>query len=183
MIDDGARVSSALALIGVAVLTALHKLEKLRLLKSGSEIKNIPLILSLYLKLATDQADAIDYAYELPISIENWDLWPEYVVAYAEHHSIELSDETGVKGTTERKEKFNGFEYDDLPGKKNQIDRWGYKSAHKEFVEQYGHGRVIGGDQYLIPKMSKKERIKASYVDGKDPLAEMGPLPEGIWKF
>lgn len=166
----------------------MDRLASAGLLTPNSEIKNIPLILSLYLKLADDQADAMDYGGELPIKIDHWEYWPDGIVAYAKHHNIELSDETGVKGTSELVEKFSNADYVKFP--KNSDDRWGYKRIHGKFVKLYSRsptGKVIGGDHHVITKMSKKERIRASYMPvkrgkGKDPLEEMGP-PPGIWKF
>jgi hypothetical protein len=186
------RVSSTLALIGVAVLTALNKLEAANLLKHGSSIKNIPLILSIYLMIADDHKDEMNNWFSDQVGTKNWNLWPDRIVAYARHHNIKLSDETGIKNTDKLVQKFSGAEYGKFPRKrKSGEDRWGYKGAHKDFAEAYGHrktllGRelVIGGDAFDITKIPKEVRIQKSYLgDGKDPLDNMGPLPEGIWKF
>ena len=183
---------STLALIGVAVLTALNKLEAADLLKHGSSIKNIPLILSMYLMIADDHDDEMSHWFSYRLRIKNWTHWPDRIVAYARHHNIELSDETGIKNTDKLVQKFDKAKYDKFPPKrKSGVDRWGYKRTHKEFAETYGHRRtilgremVIGGDGYDVTKIPKKERIQKSYgEEGKDPIDDMGPLPEGIWKF
>ena len=179
-------------MIGVAVLTALDKLEAADLLRQDSAIKNIPLVFSMYLKIADDCKDAMDVLLPVAISIRSWNRWPDRIVAYAQHHNIELSDETGIKNTNKLVQKFGAAKYDKFPAKrKGGEDRWGYKRVHKGFIDAYGYQRYIigdrkfiGGDAFDITKMDKEERIEKSYIeDGKDPLDEMGPPPEGIWKF
>ena len=178
-------------MIGVAVLTALNKLEAADLLKQGSSIKNISLILSMYLMIADHYKDAMSNWFSDRVRIKDWNRWPDRIVAYAHHHNIKLSDETGIKNTDKLVQNFGGAKYDKFPPKrKSGEDRWAYKKAHKDFADEYGHpktiGRqiVIGGNTFDITKMPKEVRIKKSYLgDGKDPLDEMGPPPEGIWKF
>jgi hypothetical protein len=186
------RVSSTLALIGVAVLTALNKLEAADLLKQGSSIKNIPVILSMYLMIGDVYKNEMNSCFSDHIKIKDWNRWPDRIVAYVHHHNIELSDKTGIQNTDKFVQNFSGQEYSKFPAKrKSGEDRWGYKRAHKDFTDMYGQrktifGRqmVIGGDAFDITKMPKKERIEKSYLgDGKDPIDEMGPPPKGIWKF
>lgn len=187
------RVSSTLAMIGVVVLTALNKLEAADLLKQGSSIRNIPLILSMYLMIADQYKEGMNSWWSDQIEIKDWTRWPNRIVAYANQHNIELSDKTGIKNTDKLVQKFGGAICGKFPPKrKSGKDRWGYKRAHKDFTDEYGHrktffGRqmVVGGDAFDITQMTKEHRIEKSYLgDGKDPLDEMeGPPLKGIWKF
>jgi hypothetical protein len=185
--DDGERVAATVGLVGIAVLSMLHRLEQAKLLTPVSAIKNLPFILSLILKAAEALEDVMDYGDEMPIQIKQGETWPDSVVAYAKHHGIELSDTTGVSGTSALVEKFNDMEYDEFPAAKNKKsvdDRWGFKDLYKKFVTLYGPWKTksIGGNHFDITKIPKRDRIGASY-EGMDPLVEMGPPPPGVWKF
>lgn len=84
--DDGERVGTTFHVIGIATLSILNLLEGERLLQNASPIKNIPLVLALYLLWSKDFEDAMDSA-----SIEDAGHWPHQVIAYAVKHDIELA--------------------------------------------------------------------------------------------
>lgn len=84
-IDDGERVSDTIRVVGTTLLAALNTLDRNDLLKPNSEIKDISLVMGLFLKISGIFGDAIFIG-------EEEQEWPEYIIAYAKGKGIKLGD-------------------------------------------------------------------------------------------
>lgn len=84
-IDDGERVSATINVVGTALLAALNTLDRDGLLKPDSEIKDISLVMGLFLEIAAIFEDAMSID-------EEGQKWPEYIMTYAKEKCIELGD-------------------------------------------------------------------------------------------
>ncbi|KAF1811723.1 hypothetical protein P152DRAFT_474446 [Eremomyces bilateralis CBS 781.70] len=157
MLEDGECMAQTLALVGQALLTGLNVLERADLLKPDSKIKNIGLVVGLFLSLAAMHTDAMDD-----------EEWPSQAIAYCKSHNVEIkglydSDELVAQAD----EGLDLEDFEDPPGP----DRFNFKRMFKDLSDRYG---PLGGSKYDIVKMSKKERIAASY-DKEDPLDKADP--------
>ncbi|OTB09545.1 hypothetical protein M426DRAFT_316097 [Hypoxylon sp. CI-4A] len=155
---DPKKLETTTGLVGRALVSGLNELDRARLLKADSEIKDLGLVLTFYLHWA-DSLKNID-GIELPFCKE--------VVAYAKKAGIDFK-EAGCYGA---EEKVKALEKDigrikPLSGSP-KADRWEWKRKFRKFARDY----KIGGEKYNILKMSRSQR--ASYAhDKKDPLADV----------
>ncbi|KAF3061026.1 hypothetical protein GL218_03102 [Daldinia childiae] len=161
---DVQRINTTVNLVGRALLTVLNELDRAKMLKADSEIKDLGLIMTFYLYWVED-LEIPDL--ELPYRKE--------VVSYAKRAGIDLSL-AGCYGTDE---KIKALE---RAGKIKPIsgapktDRWDWKKKFKKFSKEY----KIGGERFNILKMSRDERAGYAF-DKKDPLADISDkaLQEG----
>jgi hypothetical protein len=105
MIDDSQRVADTMHVIGYALLVALNHLERDGLLKPGSPVKNLPLVLSLFFHWAK-YSPYFDY-----VENSSWDgaeVWLDMAALYARKHNIDIEGE-GVYNIKEMtmKEPYN----------------------------------------------------------------------------
>lgn len=82
-VDDGDRTNDFIALLGRAFLTALHAVDRAGRLTKDSELRDLGLVMSLYLEWSHGLED-----YGLN---ENDDMpWREHILAYAKKAGIDL---------------------------------------------------------------------------------------------
>jgi hypothetical protein len=180
-------------------LSMLAKLESRDLLKPDSEVKDLGVVMALYIKLFSEYSDGFlgddfdisedDLSEDEPpkkkrskkafsIDLNSFDA---YLLAYARKHNVELRGPSNINSLV------NDLEDIDLPAAKG--DPWGWAAALKDYklkngVPSYafrGQYRKIGGDALDITTWSSAERKKHSF-DKKDPLGkkEIEALKEGL---
>ncbi|KAI1871409.1 uncharacterized protein JN550_004403 [Neoarthrinium moseri] len=163
-LDDGERVQETVRLIGLSFLATLNEIDKASLLKKDSTIKDLGLVMSLYLQWSNGLGD---YGIDGEENIG----WRKDVVAYAKKARVDL-EANGCFGIGKvvklLDEEHDGIE--PLPGAA-KADRWGWKKTLTAYTKSYGKRGKIGGEQFNIMKMSRKERASHAF-DKKDPLAQ-----------
>ncbi|KAH6653074.1 hypothetical protein BKA67DRAFT_568491 [Truncatella angustata] len=162
--EDGERVQATCNLIGRSILATLNELDLAGLLKADSSIKDLSLIISLYIYWSDDLGDmGIEESEDLK--------WRVELLAYAKKAKLDL-EAAGVYGIGEKIESLEE-EYDEIAPLAGaaKADRWGWKQAFSAHAKDYGKGGKLGGENFNIMRMSKKERKEYNF-DGKDPLAE-----------
>lgn len=179
--EHGERVTATCGLIGCAFLSTLNELDMASLLKADSPIKDLGLVISLYV---TWSHDLDGYGCDEPKHTK----WRGEMLAYVKKAGIDI-EASGVFGVRDAVEKLVET-YKTISSLKGaaKADRWGWKktvSAWKNndlysyqllaqltsHGKKYGKGGKIGGEQYNILKMTKAERTKYNF-DNKDPLAD-----------
>ncbi|KAF2813464.1 uncharacterized protein BDZ99DRAFT_460703 [Mytilinidion resinicola] len=175
-LDDGDRLCATVDAIGRALLTALNALERADLLKPDSKVKNLPMVLSMFLSLASD-LDGTGAMERDMLGADKDQTWPHAVVAYARAHDIDLKGK-GIYGSAETVDKFDDMGMEDFK-KKAGPDRWGFKTAFKAFTAHWAapsgpKKKTLGGEFFDIIKKSSAYRKKHAF-DGKDPLDKMDP--------
>lgn len=159
-------------------LTMLAKLESLGLLGPDSEIKNLGMVMALYLCTTSDmRAYGIcegneDKANKIA-AFYNSD---EMILAYAKKYNI------GLRGPSNLDSCVEDLDEVELPPAKD--DPWGWAAVLKQYEKLHGRERKkpkIGGIQYDITAMSSAERKESSY-NGKDPLkkSEIEKIKQGM---
>ncbi|KAI1106588.1 hypothetical protein F4804DRAFT_300500 [Jackrogersella minutella] len=166
MVGDRKKFEATVGLIGRALVSALNELDRAKMLKADSEVKDIGLVISFYLY----------WTNTLPDQGAEWPFRKE-AVAYAKKAGIDLK-EAGCYGT-EEKVKTLEKEFGKIkPLSANpKSDKWDWKKKFKKFSKE----NKIGGDKYNILKMTRKERASFA-LDKKDPLADVPDkaIEEGI---
>lgn len=160
-------------MIGRMFLTMLAKLEKEGLLKPDSDLKNIGVVMELYVQVARmleRMADLLGDEEAVPLFKGSEvkfkpGLFHAYVKAYATKYNISLMDWS--------RENDNELPELELPPPGD--DPWGWEKSFKEYVNQHG-GRsgpgakpIIGGDYWDMTTWTSAQR-KAQSWDNKDPL-------------
>ncbi|KAF2268149.1 hypothetical protein CC78DRAFT_613362 [Lojkania enalia] len=186
--EDGDKVRAQTGLVGCALLTALDALERAGELKPDSKFLDLPLVISIFLEWAHNLDD-------YGIDGDNAS-WRSDAVDYFK--KAKFDPEKGVSVTAKRlhdldranqeEEEEEDDDDDDEPGdssaahRGSKKDPWGWKAHLKDFKRM--HTVKMGGTQYDITKMSKKERARYAF-DGKDPLADVPAhaLKEGLLDF
>lgn len=125
-LNDGDRLCETIDAIGQALLTALNVLERADLLKPDSKVKNLPVVLSMFLYFAGDLDDTGAMERDMSGAAKE-QIWPNAVVAYANEHDIDLKGK-GVYGIADTVDKFDDMELKAFK-KKAGPDRWGWKKA------------------------------------------------------
>lgn len=175
-VDDGQKVHDYAGIVGTTLLAALNTLDRNDLLKPDSEFKDIALVIGLYLEVAANFGDALDW----PRGDES--LWPNQIVTFAKEKGIEIDMPFGVE---KRIQRFDTGEK--LPRK--AVDRFKFKPLFKWIEQQYGtkpgpsaSKPTIGGHKFDITKWSREDRAEYAF-DDKDPLPDkiVQDLKEGKW--
>jgi len=195
-IDDSDTLNITTLLIGRTFLTMLAGLESQGLLKEDSEIKNIGVVMALYMTLAVQfrQSDVLEVDEDEPKSKKKQtgkkssfefdpSRYDDYVVAYANKYAIPLKGEEDIDnlaaacdGTVE------------LPvATPADPDPWGFAAAMVKYerdcgtAPKRGKKAAIGGDSLDITTWSSAERKSHSF-DNKDPLGkkELAAIKEGM---
>jgi hypothetical protein len=142
--------------------------ESKNMLSETSEVKDLGLIMGLFIKLARDVRE-----YNLLESDEKFERFDDYVLAYATKFGITLR---GPKDIDELAAECNGTVK--LPvATAAKPDVWSVYTAINNFKKAYGGSlgprspAKIGGDHYDITAMSSAERKDAAF-DKKDPLSK-----------
>lgn len=164
-------------------LAMLATLERHDLLKPDSEVKNLGVIMALFLKLwgSDDSLGELDdkmlkkskkpFVFDLTH-------FNDYILAYAKKYNIKLLGPSDINDLIEDLEEVS------LPPTSD--DPWGWGPAFKSYVKDYstsvrGPSGRIGGDSYDITTWSSAERKRHSFT-GKDPLSkkEIDALKKGM---
>lgn len=155
-------------------------LESKKHLSETSEIKDLGLVMALYMQMAKSYRDDISLLQGKSQSSR----FDDYVLAYANKHAVPLvgpSDIDEIAAACDGTVK--------LPAATDKKpDPWGSAAAIKKYEKEHGWkgGRAsksikIGGDKHDIMAMSSAER-KAHNFNKKDPLGkrEMEALKKGL---
>ncbi|KAF2839915.1 hypothetical protein M501DRAFT_1015999 [Patellaria atrata CBS 101060] len=176
-IDDGEGVSETAGIICLAILAMLNPLEKEKLVDA---VPNVGVILAIYTEFLTGHADSLSCARTKDV-----EQYPAMIHKLADKLNIKITGpydftpELGFSKVADLKQaQLKLIEKPAAKDKFNFVKHW------NEFARQRIGGFKIGPSNYDITKMTKKERIEASF-DGKDPLEKMkkaGPIPSsGIY--
>lgn len=97
------------ALISVAILSGLNKLERSDLLKKYSSIKNLSLIVAPYLYFGKLAADHLRDGKSM-LGLKTWNIWPFRIIGYATHKDLDLANCSypEIEELLERFERKNG---------------------------------------------------------------------------
>jgi hypothetical protein len=115
MADDGDRVNMLHGLMGCAAATALELIDREGQLKADFELRDLGLVISLWLKFGEGKED---YGMD-----EEMFEWRSVLIAYADKAGIDLV-KTGCGGTKELEEKYRHTKLKLDGGKKVKADRW-----------------------------------------------------------
>lgn len=120
--DDGERVQETQQLINRSFLNSLNEIDMAGLLKADSRIKDLGLIISLYLHWSDDHEDyGIEEGEDLESRTE--------ILAYAKKAGLDL-EATGVYGIAEHVKSLEETHGEIAPlAGKAKADRWGWKKA------------------------------------------------------
>lgn len=91
--NDKKRLEATISLIGRALLTALNELDRAKILRTDSDIKDLGLVITFYLYWADEHPRLREHGIELPFKKE--------AIAYAKKAGIDLK-EAGCYGTDEK---------------------------------------------------------------------------------
>ncbi|KAI2468353.1 hypothetical protein F4781DRAFT_432475 [Annulohypoxylon bovei var. microspora] len=161
MLGDRKKLDATISLIGRALLTSLNELDRAKMLKADSDIKDLGLVITFYIYWTYDHRGLQNYGIDLPFRKE--------AIAYAKKAGVDLK-EAGcfdTDGKVKALEKELGKPIKPLSGSPKS-DRWDWKKKFKKFSKDY----KMGGEKYNILKMSRKERASHAF-DKKDPLADI----------
>ncbi|KAF2815195.1 uncharacterized protein BDZ99DRAFT_459125 [Mytilinidion resinicola] len=170
-LNDGARVSATMDIIGRCLLTSLNALERADLLEPGSKVKNIPMVLSMFLDFADDGEGTTAMHFDMDGN-ENPQTWPYFVVAYVNAHGIDIEGK-GLYGIDSIADGYDDEEMAIFEEHEPGPDRWGFSAAFEAFAT---HWEVHAGqsNKYDIIAMEPEERMEYAF-DHQDPLDTMDP--------
>lgn len=132
-VDDGARVYHLVKLIGYAVLTGLHAVDKAGKLTKNSEIRGLGLVMTLYLRWSHGLDENADDEEDLT--------WRENVVAYAKKAGIDLK----TVGCAMDRELEDIGDAEPLENSK-KADRWDWKKVVS--LQYCEYDRAISDSEY-----------------------------------
>jgi len=168
-IDDGDRLDATIQLAGRVFLSMLASLESKKVLSETSEVKDLGLVMALYMQMAKE------FRYDLSL-LEGSDQssrFDDYVLGYANKYGIPLVGPADIDDITAQ---CDGTVK--LPvATAAKPDPWGSAAAIKKHEKEHGTsgGRgkkvSIGGDKHDIMAFSSAER-KAQSFTKKDPLGK-----------
>ncbi|KAI0377009.1 hypothetical protein F5Y04DRAFT_192299 [Hypomontagnella monticulosa] len=165
--SDAKKLETTVGLIGRALVAVLNEIDRAKMLKGSSDIKDLGLVVSFYIYWA-DSLKSHGQNFEVPYRKE--------AVAYAKKAGVDLNA-AGCFGT---EEKVKALEKEvgrikSLSGSPRS-DRWEWRRKFKKFSKE----NKIGGEKYNILRMSRTQRASFT-VDKKDPLADVSDkaLQEG----
>ncbi|KAI1387461.1 uncharacterized protein F4822DRAFT_406569 [Hypoxylon trugodes] len=157
-LDDRKRLEATIGLVGRAFVTVLNELDRGKLLKADSDIKDLGLVMTFFIYWTTTlQGQGFDLPYR------------KEVIAYGKKAGVNFR-EAGCYGT---EEKVRAYERElgariKPSSSAPKSDKWEWKRKFKKFGKEY----KLGGERYNILRMSRAERASFTH-DKKDPLAEI----------
>ncbi|KAH8703881.1 hypothetical protein BGW36DRAFT_414257 [Talaromyces proteolyticus] len=166
MVGDSEKVTAIFSIIVRMVLSVLAKLEGLELLKPDSEVRNLSLVMALYIEetgsfrsdgyISADEPERRSKTFKFDAA-----RFDNYLVTYARKYNIKPQ---GLPDTDKNVEKLDDIE---LPAAGK--DPWGWNVALKKYWRDYGP--KIGGDDLDITTFT-----------GKDPLSrkEIQAIKDGM---
>ncbi|KAK3682805.1 hypothetical protein B0T22DRAFT_494444 [Podospora appendiculata] len=187
-IDDGDLASATFELIGRLFVATLAHLERENLLSKDSEVKNLGLIMALFLKLPHDYKDYGFFESSRAESIgpaKDKNKWSPHkfvdqVVSYAHKYDIAIA---GPKNAAALAAGAKTDAALPLPGSNTaKADVFGFAKALKSYsTKKEGGTTKIGGDYLDITTWTSAERKKHSFSK-KDPLGkkELDVIKEGL---
>ncbi|KAF5565734.1 hypothetical protein FPHYL_4135 [Fusarium phyllophilum] len=155
MIDDGARVQVTCEVVGDLILATIEALKKQDVFKPDSEIRNLGLVLFMFIRWGREQSD---YGVEE----ENWS-WIYKIIDLAEEAGIKLTAPHNFEKDLEDI-KDHRDEWAQRMGKWNNV-KWNYRL--RDFKDDKGSTK-LGGHEFDITRMSKAQRQQHSLSDGGD---------------
>lgn len=168
MIDDGDRLDATIQLAGRVFLSMLTTLESKKLLSETSEVKDLGLVMALYMQVARQLRKDFGI-FEGNDKVSHFDDW---VLAYANKYAIPL---VGPKNIDAIAAELDGT-VKLLAATDAKPDPWGSKAAIKKHEKQYGTSSYspmvagkgkkacIGGDKHDIMAFSSAERKQMSFT-------------------
>jgi hypothetical protein len=162
--EDGDRVNELTGLVGCALLTALHTLDVSGKLTNDSGIRDLGLIMCLYLIWTRIWGEVDDEELE----------WRQKVVGYAKKARIDLN-QAGCASTKTLLKYFERAKPMTAVPKSMLADRWGWKRKLSEYRQSYALALDFtfdGHKTHDITKWSRAERARFAF-DKKDPLADI----------
>jgi hypothetical protein len=123
MMDDSQRWQDTIAMIGIAILATLNALDRAKLLKQHSPVKDLGLVLAL---LGDFVCDCLDQTTTIPyLSSNDREIcWPYKIVSYAKANGIKIQ---GVRGIEEKfVQRFDNENKANYWKRKQCVDRWGW---------------------------------------------------------
>lgn len=90
-VDDGQRVFDYALIVGTTLLAALNTLDRNDLLTPDSEFKDIALVMGLYLKVAQNFGEVLDW------SDGEGQIWPNQIVTFAKEKDIQIDMPFGIE--------------------------------------------------------------------------------------
>lgn len=126
-VDDGERCGELIKLMGIALLTALHDIDRAGKLTKDSELRDIGLVMTTYLEWAHDLDQ---YGFD-----DGQMDWLKDVVAYAKKASIDLAT-VGCQSAAKILENFER-----VPPLKDdkKADRWNWTKNVSHEIWKHGH--------------------------------------------
>ncbi len=172
MVDDSDMVAETMATVGKMVLTMLSTLKEEGLLTPDSEVRNVGLVMALYLKLGAQlrSQSIFDSPTQAPKKSKTFRFDPQrfddYIYAYAREAKVPF------KGVAEVEEYTAELKSDVAMPAEGAKDPWKFAAALKG---------VAGGDKLDITTWSSADR-KSHNFDKKDPLSkkELDALKKGM---
>jgi hypothetical protein len=168
--DDGEKWCDTFEIIGISLLTAMHKLDIAGQLTTSSEFKDISIVVALATHFYNEFAEM---AHD-DDSIK----WGRTLVGYIKKIGIpvEESSALGIDKFIKRVEKQGNKPIPALSAwTKKTNDRFSWNRKFKDFEEDHSKGGRkpgIGGQQYSIIHFTRAERAKYNFRN-KDNLAKM----------
>jgi hypothetical protein len=119
VLEDGKRLQDTFRLIGCAFISALGELDRAGLLNVDSPIKDLGLVMSLYLQWAGEISDCEDGQLD----------WRKEVIGYAKKANIDL-EAAGCYGAAANVVALDQ-EFDEISplASSTKADRWGWTKA------------------------------------------------------
>ncbi|KLO85125.1 uncharacterized protein Y057_4210 [Fusarium fujikuroi] len=149
MIDDGERVQVTCEVVGALILATIEALKKQDVFKPDSEIRNLGLVLFMFIRWGREQSD---YGVEE----ENWSRI---------YKIIDLAEEAGIKLTAPHNFEKDYFEI------KDHLEEWAQRMGKwnnlRDFKDNKGSTK-LGGHEFDITRMSKAQRQQHSLSGGGD---------------
>ncbi|KAL2022227.1 hypothetical protein VTK56DRAFT_5837 [Thermocarpiscus australiensis] len=206
-IDDGSYVDATYEVIGRLFMTMLAILEREKLLGKDSEIKNLGLIMALFMDIAADARRygllEVDEKEPLGPAEDNKEWIPHafdnQILAYARKYGIDLVGPSHIAEIIAEAKGDGTLPVPDSEpnstrtGNPYGADPFNFYDAMQTYKLEFGGvtamlagtskktNSIIGGDNLDITSWSSAERKRKSY-DGKDPLRkkEIDALKQGL---
>lgn len=162
-----------IGLIGYALLRGLAALDSADELKPDTDFLDVPIVITSLLEFSDGLPD---YGIEGDAV-----KWRPHAAAYFKKGKF--SNEKGISNTEKILESAKGGSEAKL-AKKTDKDPWGWNKMLTAYKRKHGKGSKIGGTNYDITKMTRKQRASHAF-DKKDPLADVSEkdLKEGNLDF
>ncbi|KAF5863229.1 hypothetical protein ETB97_010457 [Aspergillus alliaceus] len=175
-VDDGDCANDTFCLIGAMFLTMLAKLESQGLLGPDSEIKNLGMVMALYICTTSDmrQYGIAEGNDDKSNKVANFHDADAKISAYAKKYNIQLRGPSDIDSCVD--------DLDDVSLPRAGNDPWGWGAVFKQYEKRYGQqGKSkIGGNRFDITAMSATERKSKSFAK-RDPLGkeELNAIKQG----